>query len=133
MLAPTEGTAYVSVNKAMVTRASAVIPMVPLYISILFKVMKEKGIHENCINQIYRLFSERLYSVGEVPVDDEGRVRLDDLEMRPDVQSEVERIWRRIVSDKIGSLADFDEYWNMFLQFHGFGVEGVDYNRDVEL
>lgn len=133
MLAPTGGNAYVSVNKAMVTRASAVIPMVPLYISILFKVMKEKGIHENCIHQIYRLFSDRLYGGGEVPVDGEGRIRLDDWEMRADVQSEVDRIWERIASENIGSLADFDEYWTMFLQFHGFGVRGVDYNRAVQL
>lgn len=133
MLAPAGGNAYVSVNKAMVTRASAVIPMVPLYISILFKVMKEKGIHENCIHQTYRLFSERLYSSGEVPVDDEGRIRLDDLEMRADVQSEVASVWKRIASDNSGSLADFDEYWKMFLQFHGFGVGGVDYDRDVEV
>ena len=133
MLAPVDGRAYVSVNKAMVTRASAVIPMVPLYISILFKVMKEKGIHENCIHQIYRLFSDRIYHGGEVPVDDEGRIRLDDWEMRRDVQSEVSRIWKRITSENIGSLADFDGYWNTFLQFHGFGVEGVDYTREVEL
>ena len=132
LLDPLQGNAYVSVNKAMVTRASAVIPVVPLYISILFKVMKAKGIHENCIHQVYRLFQDRLYGNGASAVDGEGRIRMDDLEMRDDVQAEVKDLWARISSENLSELADFDGYWEAFLSFHGFGVAAVNYDADVE-
>ena len=131
-LQSTAGRAFVSVNKALVTKASAVIPVVPLYVSLLFKVMKSKGIHEDCIHQIVRLFSERLYSGREVLVDEKGRIRLDDLELRPDVQSEVARLTDEISDDNLHDIADFDGYWKAFLSFHGFGVEGVDYSAEVE-
>lgn len=126
------GRAYVSVNKALVSRSSAVIPIVPLYISLLFKVMKEKGLHEGCIEQMYRLFSERLYSGGEVPVDEKGRIRIDDFEMRPDVQEAVKELWDRVSTDTFEQVADVDGYRKDFFNIHGFDVEGVDYTADVE-
>ena len=130
-LSDIHGRAYVSVNKALVTRASAVIPVVPLYISILYKVMKRKQIHENCINQIYRLFSDRLYGRTKVETDSHGRIRMDDYEMRPDVQEEVEELWDELENSNAEELADFEGYRETFLQFHGFGVEGVDYEAEV--
>lgn len=131
-LAPLGGSAYVSVNKALVTRASAVIPVVPLYVSLLYDVMKRKEIHEDCIHQIYRLFTDRLFSAGPVPVDDHGRIRMDDLEMRTDVQREVTLLWTAVRETRDMSLVDFEEYRRTFLAFHGFGIPGVDYDRDVE-
>ena len=126
------GEAYVSVNKALVSRSSAVIPVVPLYISLLFKVMKEKGLHEGCIEQMYRLFSDRLYSGGEVPVDEKGRIRIDDLEMRPDVQQAVKELWDRVSTETFEQIADVEGYRKDFFNIHGFDVEGVDYTADVE-
>jgi enoyl-[acyl-carrier protein] reductase / trans-2-enoyl-CoA reductase (NAD+) len=125
------GTAYVSVNKALVTRASAVIPVVPLYMSILYRVMKEKGIHEGCIEQIVRLFSDRLYGDGPVPTDDEGRIRLDDWEMRSDVQEAVMKLWKQVDTSNLEDLGDMDTYRSDFLKLHGFDVDGVDYDADV--
>ena len=127
------GRAYVSVNKAIVTRASAVIPAVPLYISLLFKVMKKKGVHEDCIHQIYRLFQDRLYTEGPLLLDEEGRIRVDELEMREDIQAEVQELWERTTNENIKELADLDGYWNAFLRFHGFGVNGIDYEADVRV
>lgn len=132
-LAPIGGSAYVSVNKALVTRSSAVIPVVPLYISLLFKVMKERNLHEGCIEQMYRLFTERLFSTGDVPVDEEGRIRIDDLEMRPDVQKAVMELWDRVSNDNFENIADADGYRKDFFRIHGFEVEGVDYSADVEI
>lgn len=132
-LAEKGGNAYVSVNKALVTRASAYIPVVSLYISILFKVMKAKGIHEGCMEQIYRLYDERLYAAGETPVDEEGRIRIDDLEMREDVQAEVSALWDRVSTETLGETTDIIGYRKDFLQLHGFDVEGIDYSRDVVL
>lgn len=131
LLAQDGGQAFVSVNKALVTRASAVIPVVPLYISLLFKVMKNRGIHENCIHQMYRLFRDRLYAGGDVATDEERRIRMDDYEMREEVQSEVDLLWTRLTEENLKELADFDGYWDAFLQFHGFGVDGVDYEAEV--
>lgn len=130
-LSPRGGAAYVSVNKAVVTRSSAVIPVVPLYISILFKVMKDKKIHEGCIEQMYRLFAERLYTRGPVPVDEEGRIRLDDLEMREDVQSEVQSLMKGVKPETLEKIADVAGYRRDFFQIHGFDVDGVDYSADV--
>ncbi|HEV8631229.1 MAG TPA: enoyl-ACP reductase FabV [Thermoanaerobaculia bacterium] len=126
------GRALVSVNKGLVTQSSSAIPVVPLYISLLFKVMKEKGLHEGTGEQMGRLLAQRLYNGGEVPVDAEGRVRLDDWEMRDDVQAEVARRWREVASDNVGELADLAGYRHDFLQLFGFGVEGVDYGADVD-
>lgn len=125
------GRAYVSVNKALVTRASAVIPVVPLYISLLFKVMKARGLHENCIHQISRLFQDRLFSDGEVTTDIEGRIRMDDYEMREDIQAEIQKLWTKVTAENLHELADFEGYWKAFLQFHGFEVDGVDYSKEI--
>lgn len=125
------GGALISVNKAVVTQSSAAIPVVPLYISLLFRVMKERGIHEGTAEQMRRLFAERLFGEGEPPTDEDGRVRLDDLEMRADVQEEVERRWRLVDSDNVSDLADLEGYRTEFLRLFGFSVDGVDYDRDV--
>jgi enoyl-[acyl-carrier protein] reductase/trans-2-enoyl-CoA reductase (NAD+) len=127
------GRAFVSVNKALVTRASAYIPVVSLYISILFKIMKEKGNHEGCMEQIYRLYNERLYVKGETPVDSEGRIRIDDLEMRDDIQAEVSELWDRVSTETLREVTDIEGYRKDFLQLHGFDVEGIDYGKDVVL
>jgi enoyl-[acyl-carrier protein] reductase/trans-2-enoyl-CoA reductase (NAD+) len=131
------GNAFVSVNKGLVTRASAVIPIIPLYLSVLFKVMKQKGTHEGCIEQINRLFAERLYlknddGTAAVPVDEEGRIRIDDLEMDPAVQAEVSKIMPQVTAENISTLGDLDGYKHDFLATNGFDIPGVDYEKDVE-
>ncbi len=128
-LAPLGGDARVSVLKAVVTQASAAIPAMPIYLAILFKVMKARGVHEGCIEQINRLFRERLYGDGEL--DEAGRLRVDQLELDPEVQAEVAGIWDQISTDNLRSLADFEGYRQEFLQLFGFGVAGVDYDADV--
>ena len=133
MLKDVSGQAYVSVNKALVTRASSVIPVVPLYMALLFKVMKEKGIHEGCIEQMYRLYSERLVPGQDVPVDEKGRIRVDDWEMREDVQSAVSELWDKVTSENLSDLSDIEGYREDFLKLHGFGVEGIDYGKEVDL
>jgi len=124
---------YVSINKALVTRASAVIPGVSLYLAILYRVMKEKGLHEGTIEQIYRLYTERLYQDAELSLDDEQRIRIDDWEMRPDVQQEVMAAWDAVNEDNVNTLADVEGFQSAFLQVHGFGFEGVDYEADLEV
>jgi len=131
-LATRGGDARIAVMKAVVTQASSAIPVVPLYISLLFRVMKEKGIHEGCIEQACRLFSARLYGTGETPLDDAGRIRMDDLEMRVDVQAEIDRRWPRINTNNLRELTDFDGYQAEFLRLFGFGIRGVDYEADVD-
>ncbi len=126
------GAAYVSVMKAVVTQASSAIPVVPLYISLLFKIMKAKGIHEGCIEQTQRMFVERLYATGAAPVDSKGRLRLDDWEMRDDVQAEVDRTWPRLATENLNDLTDFKGYQEEFLRLFGFGIAGVDYDADVD-
>jgi len=128
-LAPLNGDARVSVLKAVVTQASAAIPAMPIYLAILFKVMKAKGVHEGCIEQIDRLFRERLYGGGEL--DEAGRLRVDELELEPAVQAEVADIWDQINTDNLKTLADFEGYRQEFLQLFGFGVMGVDYDAEV--
>lgn len=124
--------AYISVNKALVTQSSAAIPIVPLYISILYKVMKAHGTHEGCIEQMYRLFAQKLYN-GEVPTDAEGRIRLDDLEMKPEIQEEVTKLWNGLTQDNLKECTDLDGYWSDFYALFGFGINGVDYDADVEV
>lgn len=124
---------YVSINKALVTRASAVIPGVSLYLAILYRVMKEKGLHEGTIEQIYRLYTERLYQDAELSLDDEQRIRIDDWEMRPDVQQEVMAAWDAVNENNVNTLADVEGFQSAFLQVHGFGFEGVDYEADLEV
>ncbi len=126
------GAAFISVNKAVVTQASSAIPVVPLYISILFKVMKAAGLHEDCIHQIDRLFRTRLYHGSALVFDDEGRVRMDDWEMRPDIQRQVKEIWPAVTTETIDALTDFAGYQENFLQLFGFGLPGVDYAAEVD-
>ena len=123
--------AYVSVNKALVTQSSSAIPIVPLYISILYKVMKAKGNHEGCIEQMYRLF-QRLCG-GELNLDADGQIRMDDWEMQDDIQAEVSKIWESINADNFKELTDMDGYWKDFYALFGFGIDGVDYSADVQV
>lgn len=125
------GQAFVSVNKALVTQSSSAIPVIPLYISLLYKVMKEKNIHEGCIEQIERLFAERLY-LDEVPIDEKGRIRVDDWEMRPDVQEEVLALWAEATTETLPKIGDLPGYTTDFFELFGFGLEGVDYDADVD-
>ena len=132
------GCAYISVNKALVTQASAAIPVVPLYISLLYKVMKQRGLHEGCIEQAERLFG-RLYgteSAGNplgAPTDSSRRIRLDDLEMKKEVQEDVNELWDKVTSENIGELADIAGYREAFLQIFGFAIPGIDYDADTEI
>lgn len=125
------GISYVSVNKALVTQSSSAIPVVPLYISLLYKVMKEKGIHEGTIEQMQRLFADRLYVDGEVELDDKGRIRVDDLEMREDVQAEVAELWTQATTENLEEISDINGYRDEFFRLFGFHVDGIDYEADT--
>ncbi len=130
-LMPLQGDARVAVLKAVVTQASSAIPVVPLYISLLFKVMKERGVHEDCLRHIHRLFSTWLGESGAIQSDDRGRLRVDDLELRDDVQDDVKQRWARVSTETLPELGDLDGYRQDFLRIFGFGVDGVDYEQDV--
>jgi enoyl-[acyl-carrier protein] reductase/trans-2-enoyl-CoA reductase (NAD+) len=130
-LAPLNGKAWVSVNKALVTQASSAIPVVPLYISLLYKVMKAEGTHEDCIEQMDRLFRDRLYNGNPQP-DEAGRIRIDDWEMAPAVQALVGERWSQVDSANLTELADFDGYQSSFLRLFGFGLKGIDYAADTD-
>ena len=123
--------AYVSVNKAVVTQSSSAIPVVPLYMSILYKVMKEKGLHEDTIQQMSRLWNGGLIE-GEPKTDIPGRIRLDDWEMRPDVQGEVQEYWDKLTDENLKEYADIDGYWEEFYHLFGFSFDHVDYEADTE-
>lgn len=123
---------YISVNKALVTQSSAAIPIVPLYISILYKVMKEKQLHEGCIEQIWRMLHDKLF-VRTPALDEEGRIRMDDYEMGPEVQQAVSEIWEQVGDGNVERLTDLDGYWKDFYQMFGFDIPGVDYDADVEI
>lgn len=124
--------AYISVNKGLVTQASSAIPVVPLYFAILYKVMKEKNCHEGCIEQIGRLFHDKLFG-EQVITDEQGMIRMDDYELQEDVQAEVKAIWDKINSENVKELSDIEGYWEDFYRMFGFGIEGVDYSADVEV
>ena len=130
-LASLNGKAYVSVNKALVTQASSAIPVIPLYISLLYKIMKAEGIHEGCIEQIQRLYQQRLYTGQAVPTDDKGRIRIDDWEMREDVQAKVAALWKESTTESLPEIGDLAGYKQDFLNLFGFGFEGVDYLADA--
>ena len=131
-LADLNGKAYVSVNKALVTQASSAIPVIPLYISLLYKIMKAEGIHEGCIEQIQRLYADRLYSGNEVPTDEQGRIRIDDWEMREDVQAKVAALWQEAVTENLEQIGDLEGYRKDFYNLFGFDVDGVDYKADTD-
>ena len=129
-LATTGGDARVAVLKAVVTQASSAIPIMPLYLSLLFKAMKEDGSHEGCIEQLYRLYTECIYT--DTPrLDEEGRLRVDELELRPEIQDKVADAWAQITTENLSELTDFVGYKQEFLKLFGFGIEGVDYEADV--
>jgi len=130
-LATIEGKAYVSVNKALVTQSSSAIPVIPLYISLLYKVMKAEDLQEGCIEQIHRLFSERLY-LNEVPLDSEGRIRIDDWEMKANVQAQVAELWQKASTEKLPEIGDLEGYTTEFFNLFGFKVDGVDYSKSVD-
>jgi len=125
------GRAFISVNKALVTQASSAIPVVPLYISMLYKIMKAKGNHEGCIEQIDRLFRTQMYGGTGLLFDDAGRVRIDDWEMLPDIQAEVAKIWPEVTTENLAQLTDIAGYREEFLKLFGFGIAGIDYDADI--
>lgn len=125
------GKAYVSVNKALVTQASSAIPVIPLYISLLYKTMKEMGLHEGTIEQIDRLYRERLYTGGEVPVDEQGRIRIDDWEMRDDVQAKVSELWTKADTENLAEIGDLEGYRKDFYNLFGFEIACVDYAAEA--
>jgi enoyl-[acyl-carrier protein] reductase / trans-2-enoyl-CoA reductase (NAD+) len=129
-LAPIHGSAHVAVLKAVVTQASSAIPVMPLYLSILFRVMKDADTHEGCIEQLHRLFIECLYS-SSARLDAENRYRVDDRELEPAIQQRVESIWPQVTEDNLMELTDFAGYNRDFLKLFGFGVDGVDYDADI--
>lgn len=129
-LAAINGKAYVSVNKALVTQSSSAIPVIPLYISLLYKIMKAKGLQEGCIEQIYRLFDERLYETT-VPTDEEGRIRIDDWEMREDVQAEVAELWNQATTENLLEIGDLEGYRDEFFNLFGFNFDAIDYDQDA--
>lgn len=123
--------AFVSVNKAIVTRSSAIIPIIPLYLSLLYKVMKAKSTHENAIQQIERLFAEKLYTGSPIPVDEKNRIRIDEYELDKDVQTEVHRRLEILTEENLSQLGDLEGYLQDFMVNNGFQVEGVDYTADL--
>lgn len=132
LLAPLGGKALISVNKALVTRASAVIPAVPLYIALLYRVMKAAGLHEDCIAQMHRLYRDHLFSGQPPRVDEKGRIRIDDIEMRPDIQDKVAELWEKVGAGSIAELADVEGLRQEFLRHHGFEMPGIDYSREID-
>ncbi|MDR1012009.1 MAG: trans-2-enoyl-CoA reductase family protein [Opitutaceae bacterium] len=126
------GRAFISINKALVTQASSAIPVVPLYISILYKIMKAKGLHEGCIEQMQRLFATQMYNDAALTFDDGGRVRIDNLEMRADVQAEAAQIWPQVTTENLSALTDIAGYRSEFLRLFGFGLPGINYDAEVD-
>jgi len=126
------GRAFISVNKALVTQASSAIPVVPLYISILYKIMKAAGTHEGCIEQLQRLFATQMYNGHTPQFDEAGRVRVDDWEMRPEIQAAIREIWPRITTENLDAETDIAGYRGEFLKLFGFGLPGINYEADTE-
>lgn len=126
------GKAYVSINKAVVTQASAAIPVISLYVSILFKIMKSKNTHEGCIEQMYRMLEDRVYS-GDMKLDSKGRICMDDWEMAKDVQAEVAKVWDKANDDNINDISDVEGYRTEFFKLFGFGFDAVEYSEDVDI
>ena len=131
-LASINGSANVAVLKSVVTQASAAIPVMPLYIAMGFKVMKALNIHEGCIEQINRMFRTQLYKDDVITLDDAARIRMDDWELRDDVQTKVKELWPKVTSENIFELTDYQGYKDEFLKLFGFGIDGIDYDADVD-
>ncbi len=131
-LAAIGGEAHVAVLKAIVSQASAAIPVVPLYVALLFKVMKEQGCHEDIISHIHRMFLTQLSRGVEPRFDDEGRIRLDNVELSAEVQAEVQRRWPLVVTENLEELGDLTGFREEFLKIFGFGFDGVDYEEDID-
>jgi enoyl-[acyl-carrier protein] reductase/trans-2-enoyl-CoA reductase (NAD+) len=127
----TGGKAFVSVNKALVTQASSAIPVIPLYISLLYKIMKAKGTHEGCIEQIERLYAERLYTGKDIATDEKGRIRVDDWEMSEDVQNGISTLWGQASTETLPEIGDLNGYKSDFLNLFGFGYPEVNYLEDI--
>ncbi|WP_191600348.1 enoyl-ACP reductase FabV [Marinomonas algicola] len=132
-LSQTGGGANVAVLKSVVTQASSAIPVMPLYLAMVFKIMRQQGVHEGCMEQVYRMFSERLYNglTPESLTDESNRLRLDDLELREDIQAACRDLWPQVTSENLFEMTDYQLYKDEFLKLFGFGVEGVDYEADV--
>ena len=126
------GSARVAVLKAIVSQASSAIPVVPLYVALLFKVMKEQGMHEDCISHIYRLFSTQLVPGAQQRLDDQGRIRVDDQELSAPIQQAVKERWPQVTSDNLSELGDLAGFREDFLRIFGFGIKGVDYDAEVD-
>jgi enoyl-[acyl-carrier protein] reductase/trans-2-enoyl-CoA reductase (NAD+) len=126
------GRAFISVNKALVTQASSAIPVVPLYISILYKLMKAAGTHEGCIEQIHRLFATHMFNGHTPKFDEAGRVRIDDWEMRPEIQAAIRDIWPAVTTENLAEQTDIAGYRSEFLKLFGFGLPGINYDADTE-
>ena len=124
-------TSYIAINKALVTQSSAAIPVVPLYITLLYKQMKAKGVHEGCIEQMARLFLDKM--AGEAEPDENGFIRMDDWEMADDIEEAVAKNWYAVTSENVKELADIDGYWDEFYNMFGFKIDGVDYSADVDI
>lgn len=131
-LQATKGRALISVNKALVTQASAAIPVVPLYISLLYKVMKANGTHEGCIEQITRMYKDFLYAPKGLVTDEQGQIRLDDLEMQADIQKRVADLWPQVTTENVEQLTDIQGYRDDFYKLFGFNMPGVDYSQEVD-
>lgn len=132
-LSKVNGKAYVAVMKGLMTQAASAIPGMAIYLSLLFKVMKANGTHEGCIEQTTRLFKTQLFDSGDMRLDDEGRIRMDDLELEQPVQDEVKSKWSEVTTENLDEISDFAGYRQAFLQMHGFDFDGVDYDADVDV
>jgi len=133
-LSATGGSANVAVLKSVVTQASSAIPVMPLYIAMAFKKMREEGLHEGCIEQINRMFNDRLYRADgtTTPVDEDNRLRLDDWELREEIQQHCRDLWPSVTTENLSELTDYRQYKEEFLKLFGFGVKGIDYEADVD-
>lgn len=131
-LQPLKGKAIISVNKAVVTQASSAIPVVPLYAALLYKLMKQANTHEDCIEQIYRLFKDYICSNQPLPLDENGFIRLDDLELAPEIQEKIKPLWSQVNSENIANLTDLNGYQKDFYRLFGFGMAGVNYQEETE-
>jgi len=131
MLKEVEGEAFVSVNKALVTQASSAIPVIPLYISLLYRVMKNNNVHEGCIEQIQRLFQDKVYTDKPIETDEKGRIRVDELELRDDIQAEVSELWKTVSTETLPEISDIEGYSMDFFNLFGFKVAGVNYQEEA--